>query len=56
KQIIQVSFDCSWSHVHNAQQESGEMIYGGKDIEGCVYATGFRKANEKNCSLQEKDI
>nr|CAG8616865.1 8250_t:CDS:10 [Entrophospora candida] len=116
KQIIPVSFDCSWSHVHNAQQASGEMIYDGRDVEGylyvvekprkmkmqdgeeiiiqeeqdmllnvtidgdldsnktlgnvgiinqqhimtyfsgCVYAAGFRKANEKNCNLQEKDI
>ena len=29
-----MSFDCSWSHVHNAQQASGEMIYDGKDVKG----------------------
>src|SRR5271168_2518978 len=34
KQIIPISFDCSWSHVRNAQQASGEMIYDGRDIDG----------------------
>jgi hypothetical protein len=34
KQIIPVSFDCSWSHVRNAQQASGEIIYDGRDIDG----------------------
>ena len=34
KQFIPVSFDCSWSHVRNAQQASGEMIYDGRDING----------------------
>lgn len=34
KHILPVSFDCSWSHVRNAQQASGEMIYDGKDVKG----------------------
>ncbi|CAB4422451.1 unnamed protein product [Rhizophagus irregularis] len=37
KQIIPVSFDCSWSHVRNAHQASGEMIYDGRDIDGYSY-------------------
>ena len=37
KQVIPVSFDCSWSHVRNAQQASGEMIYDGRDIEGIYF-------------------
>ncbi|CAI2185858.1 11376_t:CDS:2 [Funneliformis geosporum] len=27
-----INFDCLWSHVRNAQQASGGMIYDGKDI------------------------
>ncbi|RHZ83721.1 hypothetical protein Glove_88g115 [Diversispora epigaea] len=33
KKIISVSFDCSWSHVRNAQQASGKIIYNRRDIE-----------------------
>ncbi|RHZ59174.1 hypothetical protein Glove_365g52 [Diversispora epigaea] len=32
-----ISFDCSWSHVRNAQQASGEIIYDGRDVEGYSY-------------------
>lgn len=41
KKIIQVSFDCSWSHVHNALQASGEIIYDGRDIEGNFFFTNL---------------
>ncbi|RIA89276.1 hypothetical protein C1645_738774 [Glomus cerebriforme] len=34
KRTIPISFDCSWSHVHNTQQASGEIIYDGKDVNG----------------------
>ena len=34
KYTLPVSFDCSWSHVRNAQQASGEMIYDSKDVTG----------------------
>lgn len=43
KQIIPISFDCSWSHVRNAQQASGEMIYDGRDIEGKLLIHNFYK-------------
>jgi hypothetical protein len=31
--ILEVSFDCSWSHVREASQASGEFIYNG-ELEG----------------------
>jgi hypothetical protein len=34
KHTLPLSFDCSWSHVRNAQQASGEIIYDGKDVKG----------------------
>ena len=27
KKVLAVGFDCSWSHVRNANQASGELIY-----------------------------
>ena len=38
KRTLPVSFDCSWSHVRNAQQASGEMIYDGKDVGKYIYS------------------
>ncbi|RHZ84328.1 hypothetical protein Glove_83g55 [Diversispora epigaea] len=32
KNVLLVSFDCSWFHVRNAHQASGEMIYDGTDV------------------------
>jgi hypothetical protein len=45
--IYLVNKYCKWNGF-----EQHIMTY----FSGCVYAAGFRKANEKNCNLQEKDI
>ena len=31
--ILEVSFDCAWSHVREASQASGEIIFNG-ELEG----------------------
>lgn len=35
KYILEVGFDCSWSHVREASQASGEIIYNG-ELEGMI--------------------
>lgn len=34
--ILEVSFDCAWSHVREASQASGEIIFNG-ELEGWLY-------------------